>query len=298
MIKNRLITIFAVLISSLFFSACSLPFIPQKAGVQITSSPQAEVFLNNKSYSGTPLIKNDLKPGEYTIKIIPKDQEFLPWEGQLSLKSGIITVVDRILSTDPNQSNGHSLSFESIKNKDISEFDIITLQNNTAISVDGNPAGFTPLTGVAINPGPHIFTLTAPGYQDKIIKASVIAGYKLIIAADLAIQEIDLTAGTNQSLPENENQATISAQTEIDTTPSQASPSAIAKPYVKINQTPQGWLRVRSEPKIVNDPSNEVAKVNTGDLLPYLGTQTSWFQIEYQKGKKGWISSSYATLVE
>jgi hypothetical protein len=298
MMKRRLAMALVILSSSLFFSACSFPFIPQKAGVQITSSPQAEVFLNDKSYSDTPLIKNDLKAGEYTIKIIPKDPEFLPWEGQLSLKSGIITVVDRILSTDPNQSNGHSLSFESIKNKDVSELDVITLQNNTAVSVDGNPVGFTPLSGSAIDPGPHIFTLTSPGYQDKIIKASVISGFKLIIAADLAVQEVSLSVDSDQNLLGDENQATTSAQTDIERSSPQASSSAISKPYIKINQTPQGWLRVRSEPEIVNDPSNEIARVNTGDLLPYLDTKTSWFQIEYQKGKKGWVSSSYATLVE
>jgi len=303
--NSKLFSIFIVLTSGLIFSACSLPFIPQKAGIQITSSPQAEVFLNDQSYSDTPVIKNNLKSGEYIIKIIPKDPEFLPWEGQLTLNPGIITVVDRVLSPDPNQAHGHSLSFNRINNKDISELDVTTLQNNTAVSIDGNPAGFTPLMGYAIDPGPHVFTLTSPGFQDKVIKASVVAGYKLIITAQLSVQEIDLSinpveqqASESAALLDDQPQATPSAQVNITPLPPQSSPSAIAKPYVKINQTPGGWLRVRSEPKIVNDPSNEIAKVNTNDLLPYLDSQAGWFQIEYQNGKSGWISSSYATLIK
>lgn len=306
----KLFPLIIVLASSIIFSACSLPFLPKNAGIQVTTSPQAEVILNDQSYSDAPLIRSDLKAGEYTIKIIPKDPDFLPWEGKLTLNPGIITVIDRVLSADPNQDHGHSLSFEQITAKDLSELDVTTIQPNTAVSIDGNPAGFTPLVGNAIDPGPHVFTLTAPGFQDKIIKASVVGGYKLIITADLAVQQINL--GTNPSVNEASQSATLGDQTtassssQLQTNPfgSQSSSSAtLAKPYVTIKETSlvyqgKSYLRVRSEPKVINSPSNEVGKAFSGQSYPYKTFQTDWFQIEYEAGKTGWISNSYATLVQ
>ncbi|MBI1872024.1 SH3 domain-containing protein, partial [Candidatus Collierbacteria bacterium] len=42
----------------------------------------------------------------------------------------------------------------------------------------------------------------------------------------------------------------------------------------------------------------EVAKVNPGDKFPYLDTSGSWYQIEYQKGSKGWVAAQSAKLIQ
>ncbi len=73
---------------------------------------------------------------------------------------------------------------------------------------------------------------------------------------------------------------------------------AVEGSNVQINETGTGWLRVRSNPYIQNDPTNEITKVNTGESFPYVETQGDWYKIEYESGKYGWVYSDYASLVE
>ena len=64
---------------------------------------------------------------------------------------------------------------------------------------------------------------------------------------------------------------------------------------LEILSTPTGWLRVRFEPSL---EASEAAKVDTGKTFAYFEEQSGWYQIEYEKGKKGWISAQYANPVE
>ncbi len=54
-------------------------------------------------------------------------------------------------------------------------------------------------------------------------------------------------------------------------------------------------LRVREKP----DPQSKVlAQVSKGSVVPIFQESKDWYQIEYQKGKKGWISRKYTQIVE
>ena len=285
-----------ILLSSIFLSACTIPFLGSKAGVQITSNPQGMVTINSESSGQTPVYQENLKAGSYAVKISPLDTTLQPWEGRVTLTAGTLTVVDRQLAVTPDQAHGHTLYFEKIDPKDKLEVNITSLPNTVSVLIDGSPAGFTPFSSSSITEGGHTFTLTAPGFQDKVIKASVEPGFRLNINVQLAGQKIEeIPTPTPTATPSATPTPTkADSPTNITPLPSQSTSSAIPKPYVEINSASLGWLRVRQEPSAT---ATEIAKINHGDKFPHLKTQTGWYQIEYQENKNGWISSSYATLV-
>jgi len=289
-----------LIISSVALSACTIPFIGKKAGIQITSNPQGMVTINSESHGQTPVYQENLKAGSYAVKISPLDTTLQPWEGKVTLTAGTITAVDRQLAVSPDQAHGHTLYFEKIDSKDTQEVNITSLPNTVSVLIDGNPAGFTPFSNNSISAGGHTFTFTAPGFQDKVIKAAVESGFRLNINIQLATQKIESlpTPTPEEATPSATPTQALTPITDITPLPKQSTSSAIPTPYVEIIDTPTNFLRVRSGPVVQNSPSNEIAQVNPGDRFPYLKTQTGWYQIEYQKGKNGWISASYATLVE
>jgi|694.fasta_scaffold00773_31 hypothetical protein len=59
---------------------------------------------------------------------------------------------------------------------------------------------------------------------------------------------------------------------------------------VEISKTSVGFLRVRNNPSTTGA---EVAKVNPGAKFDVLEEKSSWYKIEYESGKTGWISGTY-----
>ncbi len=288
---TRLILILA---SALLFAGCTLPFSAGKAGIQVTSNPQAAVLLDGKSLGQTPVYQEDIKPGSYTVKVVSSDTNLVPWEGKVTLNSGLLTVVDRQLANDATKANGYSLYFEKLTNNSATEVSVTSFPDTVSVTISGAPVGFTPYKSTSIAAGPGTFTFTAAGYQDKTVKALVKAGYRLVINVQLGVQTITPTPTPT---------ATVSAtptpkpgtKVEITPLPKQASSSATVKPYVEILATPTSWLKVRAE---ANTSAEEVAKVNPGDTFPYLQTSGSWYQVTYLPGKNGWVSAQYSKLVQ
>jgi hypothetical protein len=281
-----------LLTTSILLAGCSLPFGGKKAGIQVTANPQASVFMDNKSLGQTPVYQNGQKPGTYNVKISATDTTLVPWEGKVTLNPGVLTVIDRQLASDPTKAHGYTLSFETLTNKTATEVNLVSFPDTVSVTVDGAPVGLTPFKSDSIPAGAHSFTLTSPGYQDLVIKASVLAGQRLVISAQLGAQDI---IPTPTPTPLATPSATLTPSVvEITPLPKQATSSAVPKPYVEILATPDNnHLKVRSENVIGN---NIIAIVNSGDKFPYVSTSGSWYQIEYQKGLKGWVSATYAKL--
>ncbi len=290
MTTKRLIVLFT---SSLLLAGCSLPFGGKKAGIQITANPQASVFMDNKSLGQTPVYQNGQKPGTYNIKITATDTTLVPWEGKVTLNPGVLTVVDRQLASDPTKAHGYTLSFETLTNKTATEVNLVSFPDMVSVTVDGAPVGLTPFKSDSISAGAHSFTLTSPGYQDLVIKASVLAGQRLVISAQLGAQDI-IPTPTPTPLATPSASLTPSV-VEITPLPKQATNSAVPKPYVEILATPDNnHLKVRAG---ASKTAEILAIVNTGDKFPYFQTSDTWYQIEYLTGKKGYVSSTYAKII-
>ena len=63
---------------------------------------------------------------------------------------------------------------------------------------------------------------------------------------------------------------------------------------VRIN-TRRSPLKVRTHP---DTRSTFLAQIPSQSVVPFLQENKNWYQIEYQQGKKGWITKSYSILVD
>lgn len=73
--------------------------------------------------------------------------------------------------------------------------------------------------------------------------------------------------------------------------PVQQEPEPVKMVRIATKKTP---LKVRAEP---DSRSKIVASLPKNSIVPVFQESKDWFQVEYQKGKKGWISKKYSRLV-
>lgn len=287
---------------SLTLTACTIPFIGQKknAALNVNSTPKATVFLDENQIGITPLMEDKLTPGEYTIKLVPEQQDLSPWQQKIRLTSSLMTVVNREFSAQEEESSSEILYLEEIPDKKSASIAIVSDPDQAVIKLDAEPKGFAPLNIEQVSLGDHTITISLPGYKEKTLKAQTQAGYKLTVSVKLA----------KEPAPQEEQEATESAEAKESPSPSpkttpkpQTSPAPVSttsaspppKPYVKIKDTPTGWLRVRVEPSLT---ATEAAKVNPGQMFSLLDEQADWYKIRYQTAKEGWISAQYAEKFE
>lgn len=297
--RSRLLHTLPILLSAVFLAGCQLNPFAKKAGIQVTSHPDSNVIINGKSVGKTPYYVENTEAGNATIQMTAVDSG-QSWEGKVNLVSGTLTTVHREFGTTPDKSHSYTLSFEKLAGSKDSSVSIISLPPNATVSIDGKPAGFTPITN-DVNPGPHVFSFTAPGYADKIVNAAVQEGYRLVLNLTMATMEIVPTLTPTPTATPSATTVTPTpkpiATTVVTPLPKQASSSAtIARPYVEILSTPTGWLKVR---ETASTSGVELAKVNPGDKFPYKeSSATGWYSIEYIKGSWGFVSSQYAKLIK
>ena len=288
--------LFIILTSALIFSACSLPFTKaQKSALDIKSDSVATVYLNGDHVGSTPFYKDDLKPGEYTVKLSPESDPNNSWQTQIILKPQLLTNITKFFGNSPEESQHFTLSLEEISDKENSKITVITLPDSAVIKIDSQPVGFSPVDKDNISPGEHNIIVGSPGYKQLNIPIKAIAGHKLTIFAQLA-KDKDLSITKEE--PISTPSATIKEEiASTPTTKTATSSGAITKPFVTIKETGTGWLRVRSDPTGFAD--NEVAKVNVGEKYSFIkSNDTGWYKIKYETGSEGWISAKYATLTE
>ena len=296
-----------VLASSLLLGACSLPFSrPDYAGLQVNAEPKSVVYIDDKNVGETSFYDTKIKPDEHIVKISPLDGTTAPWEIKVKLVPGLTTVINRTFGNSPQESSNYSIQLEKISNKKVAELTIITTPENVIIRIDDQPKGFTPLTNIAITPETHKVTLSAPGYKTENVTINPSLGHRLFLNAELGkllSLQPSLTspsASSSAILASPTPAATSSAKLTATPKPSPTPKPTVAvpeKPFVEILTTPTGWLRVRSEPNGLVE--NEVAKVNSGEMFPFIESNDSdWHKIEYAPTKQGWIAATYSKLVK
>lgn len=293
-----------LLLSTLFLSACTLPsFVQKKAGLQIsvTDNDQAAVFLDGINVGTTPYKADNLKSGSFALKLVPENKEKQTYETRITLSPGMFTVVTWSFGATLEQSGGEIYELAKISSKNKAEFSIVTSPDNIVVKLDGQSKGFSPLILDDITEGSHTLTLTAPGYVERTSSPNLVKGYRLTVTTKLA-RETEVAPTPEPSAapsPSPSAKPKASATPKPSVSPAASSSGSVKAtppplPYVEIKETGTGWLRVRAS---ADASAEELAKLDVGAMVPYLGETTSgWHKVEYVTGKQGWVSGQYAIL--
>lgn len=264
------------------------------AGLEVNTSPASAVFLNDKNVGTTPYSDKNLKPGEYTIRLVPDPvdgKSLPPWENRLELSSLVTTVINRTFAESETDSSGSILQL--VKEPGGKTYlSVISDPDTVSLDIDGKSSGFTPATKLDITPGSHTLNFSSPGYKSQELTVNTVKGYNLIVNAKLGTDQLVLTPPPVASPSASPAVASGSASPS----PAVVAASPLAKPYVVVQETGTGWLRVRQEPSATAD---ELGKANVNEKLKYLGesTETGWYKVEFE-GSPGWVSGKYVDLVK
>lgn len=245
------------LLLSTSLSGCSLLGSQKPAALQVSSVPEASVFLDGKHLGKTPFYSDQLPSGIHTIKITASEASYVQ---KINLYPQALTVVNRELNDNFMAQSGEVLWLENGKN----DIFINSSPQDAEITIDGKFKGKAPLLVTDTNPGEHKVTIIKTGYVQREFSIKSSSKYQLIADVTLASEIAKDIKNINQEQ---------SPQTK----------------KLEILTTPQGYLKVRKEPSL---DSTEVGRVNSGDQLEIIQETEDWVKISSQ-GKLGWISVKY-----
>jgi hypothetical protein len=277
--KALFILITVIILGFLFFGFFQyfLSSRTQKGALQITSTPESQVYLNDKLIGQTPLCKceagDTLDVGEYKIRLVPSGMDGQEYQEKIKISEGVLTVVDRKFGTDSN-SSGSVISLTPLSGNSATELLVVSIPSKAIIYLDNNRIGETPYLLKNPTVSDHSLRVVKEGYEEKAVRIRTPEGYKLTVAMYLS------TNGSGE-----EGSASTAA---FD---SSRTPSPTPAVTVTILQTPTGFLRVRSSASIA---SSEIAQVTPGESFELLSEQSGWYQIKLKDGNPGWISAQYA----
>lgn len=300
-----------VLISSVILSGCTVQnlFVKKPAGLEVSTSAPATVYLSDKDLGRTPLKNQNITPGKYTLRLIPDDTALTPYETTVELGSTASTVISRTFGETLLDSYGYSLSLVPDKTG-LSTISVISDPDTGSLTIDGVPSGFTPLSKREISPGNHEVIVGTPGFAEQKISVVATTGFNLVVSVKLKSEPISLTLPSPSPSQQPSQTATssgLSAQVAVTsptpsprTSPSTTPSASPTKPYVTVSDSQDvvsaGGLNVRKEP---SSSAESLGRADVGEHLKYLGETTSagWHKIEFE-GSVGYVSAKYTTLTK
>ena len=263
-----------VILVVLIFAAVLL-FLSQNKGkgaLQVTSTPIAKVYVNGKLLGQTPLcaceLKDMLTVGRYSLRLVPTQGSFSPFEQTITIVPKVLTVVDKSFAQQ-GLGSGSIINLSPLSGAKDTQISVVSFPDATQVFLDDNLEGQAPILLKNITESDHELKLAKEGYKDKIVRIKTTPGYKLEALVFLGINP-DVVAATT---------STASASASLP----------VAK--VIILQTPTGFLRVRDQASL---NGSEIGQVKPGETYQLLDERTDWFQIKLTNGQSGWISSQYA----
>ena len=300
---KRKITFFIGLLALLGLVAGTIMLIsrrtPKQGELSVESTPEASVYLENKHLGRTPY-DGKVDAGEYTIRIVSESTtpQFSAWQGKIVVGSNLLTFVKADLAESELSTAADTLWLEKTGGKS-SEAVITTNPDGVTVSLDGETKGVTPTTLSDISAGDHSLTMSSPGFVTRTLKIKTNAGYRVVITVKLALSPgtSEPVASPSATPTESEEGPTPTQGGKPTPTPSKPSPTVAdpAKPFIIIQDTPTGFLRVRMGPSV---SATEAGKVNPGEKYTILDEENDWYEIEYDKEKTGWVTGQYAEKVE
>src|SRR3990167_8893994 len=250
--------------------------------IRVVSSPVASVFINNLAVGKTPF-EDKYKVGEYILRLIPEGNasDTASCQGKLKIYKNALTYVNRELGSSDVTSAGEIFTTSKVdkpaKSGDLGEVYIETEPKGAIVYLDNDEKGVAPLILQEVTKGDHELSVFMPRFLRRTQKINVDPGYRVNATFKLAIDQSSQEAKVTGEKQEEKQEATSSGETK--------------KTTILIKDTPTGFLRVREDASIT---ASEEAQVKPGDKFDLLEEKNSWYKIEYEKGKEGWVYSQYA----
>lgn len=292
----RLIKFGGLALLVVLMSGCTLPWAKRNQGaLQVTSNLAAAVHLDDSHVGQTPYYNENLKMGEYTLKLAANDSSgSRDWQSKISIGRRVLTVVNYEYGKSIEDSSYEVMELESLATKTGAELTISTLPDNVIVKLDGELKGFSPISFDQISAGDHTLGLEAPGYKSKTINAKVNDGHRLKIKVQLA-----------RDMLAQDQEATSSAQLETTAVPASpsptpkpsASPSPKTSPSPKASPSPSPKASASPSPSAKTTPSPTPQSgvisgaANSSELeVPYvkiLESGTGWLRVRSEPAASG-----------
>lgn len=300
--------ILLVAVAAVSLSGCSLLDKKNIAGLQvITNDVSSSLFLDGQYLDKTPYINKEIKPGSYTLKIQPENQKLIPYETQVTLRKGTLTVVTWNPGNKSENSGGVIYEMEKI-NSNQGELSFITIPNNSIITFDQGEQQFSPLVLKDIEPGHHQFEISLPSYEKQHHTINIIKGYRINVTAKLAKAKYEAdktqkseTSDTNlessSSAHKDETVKNLIMKESLEDVEATQTAS-ISGQAVKINKTSffQDGKEVLKVRKKANPTAEIIGYAKVGKSYSYLDEANGWFKIKIDN-QSGWVSGHYAQLL-
>ena len=254
----------------------------ERAGLQVmTGSKPVGVFLDDHYLDRTPLIERNLKPGTYTVRLEPEDENLASYDTEVTLHPGTLTIITWNPGKTVETSGGVIYEMKKLKNnKTKTVINFISIPDKAIIKVDNRPTDFTPLLLEDLDPGKHRYEVSLPAYETQQHSLNLKKGYQVDAIIKLAklldTDEVEKPTPTQTPQP---TESTSSAQLTILKT-------GLVQAGVEV-------LRVREKP---SKTAKQIGVVYSGKKYPYLKEKDGWYQIKFGENLQniGWISAKYA----
>ncbi len=282
-----------VLFSSIVLSGCTL--VSQKSdvsGLQITTQGiEAKVLLNGNQVGMTPFSDQTLKPGSYSVRLEPVSSDFAAYETTMTLYPKTLGMMEWDFGQTPEMSGGIMYELQPLKRKADAHFSLASIPDGAIVKIDDVSQGFTPVLLKSMTVGAHRIQVSLPSYKERVETVDIAEGFQMDVTVKLAKQKAvsiePVSSASGSALASGSAEPSPTATTSSSSRPSGSKTTK----SVTITQTGTGWLRVRES---ASTGSKELVKVDVGKSFPLVSESEGWYQIEYEAGKKGWVSAQYA----
>lgn len=303
-----------IIVAGFLLSACSPEELKNKAGLQImTNDVPVSVFLDEHFLGQTPYVTKDLKPGDYTLKIVPENQQLVSYETSIKLRRGLLTVVTWTPGPTLAESGGVIYELEKLANRQKTEIAVLSIPDGAIISLDQASKIFAPFTSENELPGKHRFEATLPSYVTQSHNINLDKGYRLNILVKLAKDNLIRTEPVVLNEPNPSPNLDRRTMAEVATSAGQVQgtattssvPLRTAPPNIDLSQKKvliksTGYIENNKEVlKVRSSPNNSgvvIGLAETGKTYLYLDEQKAgWLKLEVNH-KPGWVSAQYAQV--
>ncbi|MFZ5376689.1 MAG: SH3 domain-containing protein [Patescibacteria group bacterium] len=286
------------------------PFNKSRAGLQvITNETNVSLFLNGEYLDKAPYINRNIKPGIYTLRIQPDDTTLIPYEAQIQLSKGLLTVVTWKPGQTAEMSGGVIYELEPLPSKKQAEVSFITIPDNAIITFDNQEQQFSPLTLTDLAAGRHEYQVSLPSFETQKHTINIVAGHRLNVSIKLAKNNNVYPSATPTEQPSDDQESSPAAEitgpsdlkSRIGTSSATTSdiPASYTGPRIQILSTKyydhsKEVLKVRDS---ASSSGKELGFAEVGKDFIYLGeSDNGWYKIDFN-GQEGWVSAQYSKLL-